>query len=66
MHFTVVALLVSLAAAAPATLEARQCPAGAHGALCPASAPAGAVCCYDDVVGKCDGPGKIYNVCRSA
>ncbi|KAF4447793.1 hypothetical protein FALBO_16899, partial [Fusarium albosuccineum] len=49
MRFTIITLLVGLAAAAPATLEARQCPAGAHGALCPASAPAGATCCYDNI-----------------
>lgn len=48
MHFTLVVLFVNLAAAAPATLESRQCVAGAYDSLCPASAPAGASCRYDD------------------
>ncbi|KAJ0130210.1 hypothetical protein HZ326_26688 [Fusarium oxysporum f. sp. albedinis] len=51
MHSIVTALFVGLSVAAPATSQA-ECPIGAPGALCPASAPAGTICCYDDVVSK--------------
>ncbi|KAJ9413199.1 hypothetical protein FOXG_22587 [Fusarium oxysporum f. sp. lycopersici 4287] len=53
MRFNVLALLACIAIAAPAPQD-----------QCPANAPAGTVCCYDNVIGKCHGPGQIYNICE--
>ncbi|KAB2573487.1 hypothetical protein DBV05_g7890 [Lasiodiplodia theobromae] len=65
MRFAIIFFLAGLVASAPATLQAREdCPAGAYGALCPGNAPADAVCCDTRGVGHCDGPGRLYNVCK--